>query len=118
MVFAAVFLVVGFLPLIRNAPPRFWALATAATLILIAWLKPAVLAVPSRGWAWFGDRLHRVTSPVALGLIYFAGVVPTGLAMRALGKDPLRLRREPAQASYWIPRSPPGPAPESLRNQF
>ncbi len=118
MVFAAVSLLVGLWPLFRHAPPRPWALAVAATLAALAWLAPRALALPSRGWAWLGDQLHRVMSPLALGLIYFGAVVPTGLAMRAFGKDPLRLRREPNQASYWIPRTPPGPAPESLRNQF
>jgi hypothetical protein len=38
--------------------------------------------------------------------------------MRMLGKDPLRLRRDPDAASYWIHRTPPGPTPESMKNQF
>jgi hypothetical protein len=38
--------------------------------------------------------------------------------VRALGKDPLRLRREPAAASYWIRREPPGPEPDTMKQQF
>jgi len=45
-------------------------------------------------------------------------VLPTGLVMRAMGKDLLRLKREPDAASYWIVRAPPGPAPESMKDQF
>ena len=41
-----------------------------------------------------------------------------GLLMRAFGKDFLRLKRDRQAASYWIPREPPGPAPDSLKNQF
>jgi hypothetical protein len=38
--------------------------------------------------------------------------------MRLFGKDPLRLKRDPAAATYWIERTPPGPKPESLGDQF
>jgi hypothetical protein len=37
------------------------------------------------------------------------------LIMRALGKDPLRLRRG-AFGSYWITREPPGPQPTACRS--
>jgi len=37
--------------------------------------------------------------------------------MRLRGRDLLRLKREPAADTYWIARSP-GPAPESMRDQF
>ena len=29
-----------------------------------------------------------------------------------------RLKRDPAASSYWIERTPPGPKPESLGDQF
>jgi hypothetical protein len=38
--------------------------------------------------------------------------------LRAFGKDILRLKREPAAASYWIVRDQPAPAPGSMRKQF
>jgi hypothetical protein len=38
--------------------------------------------------------------------------------MRAKRYDPMRRRREPEAASYWIPREPPGPAPETMVNQY
>jgi hypothetical protein len=62
--------------------------------------------------------LHRITTPVILALLFWITVVPTGLLMRAFGKDPLRLKFDRDARSYWIERTPPGPAPDSLRNQF
>jgi hypothetical protein len=44
--------------------------------------------------------------------------MPMGLLMRVLGKDLLQLRRDPDVATYWIDRTPPGPASESMKNQF
>jgi hypothetical protein len=38
--------------------------------------------------------------------------------MRLFGKDPLRLKFDSSAESYWIKRDPPGPAPESMHQQF
>jgi len=38
--------------------------------------------------------------------------------LRVLGKDLLRLKRDPKAGSYWIEREPPGPAPGSMSKQF
>jgi hypothetical protein len=62
--------------------------------------------------------LNKVVSPVVLGAIYYAAVTPLGVGRRLLGKDPMQRRFAPHAASYWIPRQPPGPSPESLRDQF
>ena len=62
--------------------------------------------------------LHRFVSPLALGVLFFAVVTPIGLAMRLMGKDFLHLRRKRNTTSYWIDRVPPGPAADSLKNQF
>jgi hypothetical protein len=62
--------------------------------------------------------LHSIVSPVALAILFYGVVMPTGLLMRLLGKDPLRLRLDSRAASYWIERTPPGPDAESLKNQF
>ena len=53
-----------------------------------------------------------------LGVMFFVVLTPMGLIMRALGKDPLRLRMDRNAGSYWIDRRPPGPAPDTLNNQF
>jgi hypothetical protein len=53
-----------------------------------------------------------------IGAAFVLIVTPVGLLMRAIGKDPLRLRRNVAAKTYWIERQPPGPAPASLKGQF
>lgn len=113
LTFAAVFAVVGLWPLLDAATPRLWALAGAAGFAGLAFLAPRLLAPLNRLWTRFGLLLARVTNPIVMGLLFFAVVTPMGLAMRALGKDPLRRRFEPEAASYWIERRPPGPAPMS-----
>jgi hypothetical protein len=56
--------------------------------------------------------------PVVLAILFYAVVTPMGVIMRALGKDPLRLKREASDPSYWITREPPGPQPDSMSDQF
>jgi hypothetical protein len=95
-----------------------WWLGAAAVALVFAMFWPAALAPLNRVWLRLGLVLYKVVNPVAMGLVFFTTVVPTGLIMRALGKDPLRLKRDPGAASYWIARDPPGPAPDTMKNQF
>lgn len=117
LVFAAVFGLVGLYPLLHDEPIRLWALAVAAAFLIIALVYARLLRPLNRIWFLIGMAMHKVISPVILGLLYFVTVTPIGLLMRLSGHDPLRLKRS-AAITYWISRQPPGPAPESLKNQF
>jgi hypothetical protein len=107
----------GAAPLWRSRPVRAWAFEVSAGLLLIAVVRPALLSGANRLWMRLGQLLHRVMHPLASGLLFFAIVTPLGLLLRALGKDPLRLK--PChRSSYWVLRDPPGPAPKTMTNQF
>jgi hypothetical protein len=82
----------------------------------LAW--PRSLAGLNRAWTKLGLLMFKVISPVVLALLYVITFVPIGLLMRASGRDPLRLKRDPAATTYWVKREPPGPAPESMIHQF
>jgi hypothetical protein len=90
----------------------------AALFLAAALLRPAKLHPLNLIWLKFGLLLHRVVNPVIMALLFYGTVLPTGLVMRMLGKDLLRLKREPGADSYWIVRQPPGPAPETMKDQF
>lgn len=118
LVFATVFTIIALYPLLGGGLLRVWSLIVATIFLLLALVAPSILVPANRLWMRFGGLLHYIVSPIALGIVFFAALVPTGLLMRLFGKDPLRLRFDPAAESYWIPREPPGPSPESLNNQF
>lgn len=117
IVFAVVFAVIGLSPAWDGAPLRWWALAVAVMFLAVAGLAPAILKPFNRLWFAFGLLLHKVVSPLVMGLVFFATVTPTAFIMRMLGKDPLRLRFDRQAKTYWIEREP-GPEPETMRNQF
>jgi hypothetical protein len=118
LVFAVVFTLIGLLPPLFGGPARAWALVLAAAFLATALVFPARLAPLNRLWMRIGLLLHRIVSPIVLGIMFFVVITPIGIAMRALGKDPLRLRFDRAAGSYWIDRTPPGPAPETFKDQF
>jgi Saxitoxin biosynthesis operon protein SxtJ len=118
LVIATFFLIITFWPLIHAEAVRWWALAVAAAFAVVALVWTAALAPLNKCWTKLGILLYRIVSPIVLGLLFYVTVTPIALIMRLLGKDPLRLRRDPDAASYWIDRTPPGPGPESMTNQF
>jgi hypothetical protein len=118
LVFATVFAVVGLMPLLRRGPVRWWCVAAAATLLLVAMAWPAWLGPFNRLWQKVGLLLHRVTTPVVMGFVFYSTVTPIGLLLRAFGKDLLNLRLDRSAKTYWIERRPPGPLPDTMRRQF
>lgn len=119
LVFAGFFAIVGLWPLVfRGDEPRWWALALALAFVAVALLRPAWLARPNHWWMRFGLLLNRVVSPLVMGLLFYAMFTPFGVVMRLMGKDPLHRRFEAGADSYWIRREPPGPPPDTMKNQF
>ncbi len=91
----------------------------AASLIVavVSLVAPALLAPFNKAWFKLGLLLGKIVSPLVLGLIFFVLLTPVGVIGRLLGRDELRLKKAPV-TSWWIDRSPPGPAPDSFKNQF
>ena len=120
LVFAGFFTIVGGVKLWAGHSMAWsgaW-FAAAAAMLLVALVVPRILRPLNILWFRFGLLLHRVVSPLVMGLMFYVAVTPVGLIMRLLGKRPLNLAFEPAAESYWIERRPPGPPPASMTNQF
>ena len=118
LTFAVVFAIIALLPLRHHLPVRWWALVIAVAFALAALAAPHVLAPLNKLWAKVGDLLHKITTPVIMGLLFFGALTPVAALMRLRGKDSLRLKRDTTSASYWIERKPPGPPPDSLNQAF
>ena len=119
LVFAGFFLVIAILKYWHNTNNWvfFWAAASAVTIVITV-VAPRTLHPLNILWFRFGLLLHKVISPLIMGLLFYAVVTPTGLIMRARGKRPLNLGFDPAASSYWVVRTPPGPRPRTFQNQF
>jgi hypothetical protein len=118
LTFGGFFALIGFWPLVHHGPVRWWAVALSGGFLLAALAFPSSLHPLNRAAAWLSGILHRVFAPVIAGLFFFVAITPFALLFRLSGKDLLRLRFDKKAVSYWEPRQPPGPAPESMANQF
>lgn len=118
VVWAIVLTGIGLWPLWRELAPRWWAFGIAAGLILLGWLWPVSLRWPNRLWFHLGLVLGKLVTPVLMAVMLYGVFTPIGLMMRLFRKDLLGLRWNPEVSTYWIPRDPPGPDPETMKNQF
>ena len=93
-------------------------LGVALAFVLLGFVAPKILS--PLNWLWFqlGQLLGKIVSPIVLGAIFFLLLTPVSLVTRLFGRDELRLKRKASQSSYWLDRAPPGPEPESFKNQF
>ena len=118
LTFAGVFFLLALWPWLRHGElPRWWSLVFSLAFLVLALFAENRLATLNRLWLKLGLALQAVVAPIVMGLLFFVGVTPLGLAMRAAGKDILGLARND-EPSYWRPRVPPGPAAKSMKNQF
>lgn len=113
-----VLLLLGALPLLQRHPPLWSLISVGAALVLSAWIFPAALGPVNRLWMAFGDRLHRLVSPLILAVVFFAVVTPVSLIRRLFTKDPLQLRFRPDLPSYWQQRAQGEITGPSLKNLF
>jgi len=119
LVFAAVFALAAFLPLLRSPhQPRWWAAIIAIGFALVALFWPKRLAVTNRLWLKFGVFLHAIVSPIVLALLFYVAIVPVALLKRVFGNDSLRLKADRAAKTYWITRDPANSALSSMKRQF
>ncbi len=117
-VFAGFFAILAAISLWRGSTTWHYTLPVAAIFLIVAYTVPHILGPLNKLWMKFGLLLFKVMNPIVLGLLFFVTIMPIGLVMRAFGKDFLRTKLDRNAKTYWIERTPPGPPPQSMKNQF
>ena len=114
IVFFIFFLIVGTYPIFFQGELRIWSLIVSIIFLLLGIINSRFLTPLNLLWFKFGMLLGRIVSPIVMGLVFFLVVTPTGLIMRILNKDLLRLKKKNIK-TYWIER----PSIKSdMKNQF
>jgi len=99
-------------PLLVLAALLFWRhilsrhlwLAITLTLLLLgvlACVRPSLFRGFYHASTWAGFWSSQAVARVFLVLLFLVVIVPAGVVMRLLGKDPLKLKRSPNSTSYW-----------------
>lgn len=69
-------------------------------------------------WMAIGLTLGAIVTRIILSLVFLVAVVPIGLAMRLVGKDPLQRELDPEADSYWIAKKYDIPDRSRLEKYF
>lgn len=88
----AVMLIVMFgvvLPWLFSFETPYWPFIASLLFAAVALLKPMLLAPVNRLWLKISIVLGWINTRLIMGIMYFFLIVPMGLVMRLLGKDPL-----------------------------
>ena len=107
LIVGGVFALIGLWPAVfRGQAPRVWVLILAALLMILALVLPRSLRRVYQLWMAVGQALGWINTRLILGVIFYSLFTPIGLAMRMLGKDPMRRNFEPEANSYRVLRQP------------
>lgn len=97
----------------HHLPPRIlWSLGGA--LLVAGILIPGRLTTLNRWWMGLGHAIGKVTAPIIAGAAYFLILTPVGIALRLLGRNPLRASER--DGGFWFPASSDGRS--NLETQF
>ncbi len=118
IVFAIVFTIIAFFPMLGDGNPFWWSLAIASVFLALGLIRPSTLRPLNVVWFKFGLLLNRIISPIVIGLLFFVTVVPTGLIIRLMGGDLLKKKLDPNAQTYWIPVDKENAPQSSMRKQF
>ena len=114
IVFAVVFGLIAFWPLIKGDDIRIWALVISIIFFVLGLINSKILTPLNRLWFKVGIFLGNFIAPIVMGIIFFLVVTPTGIIMKLLGKDLIKLKKN-YEKSYWIEKKD---IKSSMKNQF
>ena len=118
LTFAGVFALFAAISLWRSGTWWPWLAGISVFFGALGLVFPRILAPLNRLWFLFGLVLHKIMTPIIMGILFYLLITPVGLLMRLSGKDPMRLKTDPSSSSYWIDREPMPADGGQMKNQF
>lgn len=106
LLFTGVACVVGLYYLFLRGASTGWYWIGAGAALGSLRVIPPVFRFIYRVWVSFSVVIGYFVSRLILVLVFLIVMIPTGLLMRVLGKDPMDRKWEPDASSYWITRAP------------
>ena len=114
VVFSIVFLIIAIWPILNQNEIRIWSIIISFIFLILGLINSKFLSPLNKAWFKFGLILGSVIAPIVMGIVFFLVVTPTGLIMKALGKDLLGLKRN-KNNTYWLEKDNSN---NNLKNQF
>ncbi len=84
-----------------------WPWVIFGILGLLGLAAPNSLRPVYRAWMKLALLLSKIMTPLVLGIIFYGVVMPMGLVMRLLGKDPMKRSMSDDEESYRVESNTP-----------
>ena len=91
-----------FFPWLLEARFPLWPWIAAGVLGGWGLVAPLSLQPIYRGWMKLGLFISKVTTPLILGIVFYGMILPMGLIMRMVRRDPMLRRFDDAAESYRV----------------
>ena len=114
IVFFIVFLIIALYPMLKEQDLRLWSLIISFIFLILGMINSSILTPLNKIWFKFGILLGNIISPIVMAIIFFGVVFPTGIVMKILRKDLIRLKKN-NKNTYWIEKKS---QMTSMKNQF
>ena len=114
IVFFIFFLIIAIYPLLESGGIRIWSFILSLIFLILGLINSEILTPLKQLWFKFGLLLGKFISPIVMGFVFFIVVTPTGLIMKLLKKDILKLQKNSSK-TYWVERPK---IKSEMKNQF
>lgn len=107
LIFAIIFLLIGLFPWLNGGEVNLWLAMLSGLFFILAVAFHQRLTKLNQLWQRFGNMMHKLVSPILMGVVFFGTVLPTGIALKMFSKDPMRRKYQTNVTSYWQEREEP-----------
>lgn len=102
LLFLALPLLIGAYLLLRKGAATGYIWIAVGVALSLCRLVPPLFKLIYRFWIGFSVVLGYFISRLLLSLVFFLAILPTGLILRLVGKDPMERKMDPGASSYWV----------------
>lgn len=95
------------LPCLLESKYPLWPWGITIVLWCCAMFYPRSLSPMYKGWMATGNVLGWINTRIILGLVFYIVIMPIGLVMRLLGKDPMNRKLSYKETSYRVQSKKP-----------
>ena len=114
IVFFIFFLLISLWLFLNDKTLAYLPLIISLVFLILGLLNAKILTPLNKAWIKFGEILGSIVSPIVMAIIFFGIVTPTGLLLKLIGKDVLKLKQD-KKDTYWIEKDNSN---NSMKNQF
>ena len=118
LTFGFIFVVLGLYLLSQKNLISLLFFGISSYFLVVSWLAPHSLKFLNFYWFKFGLLIGSIINPIILAGVFLLTIIPIGIVLKVLRKDPLKKREDLSVESYWITSEKTDRTISSMRDQF